>query len=92
MYTIHGVYYTPSITVIPVLCVRLCARIRFGEYGRNLHMADNFSKNVNLLHFLVSVTKTFRPSFLFPPTLKYIVKCIATEISIRHYCDKNYFD
>jgi hypothetical protein len=42
-------------------CVCGCVRIRFGEYGRNLDYADNFSKNVNLPHFLVSVTKTFRP-------------------------------
>jgi hypothetical protein len=51
-------------------CVCGCVRIRFGEYGRNLDNADNFSKNVNLPHFLVCETKTFRSH----TTLKCIVK------------------
>jgi hypothetical protein len=45
------------------MCVH--ARIRFGKYGRNLDSVEFFSKNVNLPHFLVCVTKTFRPSFLY---------------------------
>jgi hypothetical protein len=35
------------------VCVCMCAHIRFGEYGRILDNTDNFSKNVNLPHFLV---------------------------------------
>jgi hypothetical protein len=40
------------------------------------------------LIFWCHFTKSVRPSFLCPTTLKYIVKFVVTEISIRHYCDK----
>jgi hypothetical protein len=65
------------------VCVCVCAhaRIRFEDYGRIVDYADDFSKNIGSPHFLVWGTKSV-PSFLCPPSLKYIVKCIATEISI----------
>jgi hypothetical protein len=40
------------------------------------------------LIFWCHVTKSVRPSFLCQTALKYIVNCIATEISIRQFCDK----
>jgi hypothetical protein len=44
------------------VCVCVCVCMRVYGLGNTveLHMADNFSKNVNLPHFLVCETKTFR--------------------------------